>query len=161
LRAESRAVALRLGASESGSAEGEGDADAAWRDFAAAPFGDRTATFRIVSTQSKVAAEIERAAETARSLRFAPVWSADVGCGTAELSVDCAERSADVVSLERALTEMAMLRVTRCPLALRSGLILHGRPPSGAPLMRLLKAQFDPTGSLAGAPFAAGARTDG
>jgi len=161
LRAEARAVAMRHGATERESVEGESDVNAAWRDFAAAPFGDRTTTFRVVSTQSRIAADVERAAATARSMRFEPVWSVDAGCGTAELSIDCADRSDETVRLERELTEMMNLRVTRGPLALRSSLILHGRPPAGAHLMRLLKSQFDPTGALSGAPFAAGPQTDG
>lgn len=161
LRQEARAVAMRHGASERDSADGESEANMAWRAFAGSPFGERTATFRIVSTQSKLAADVGRAAEAARTLRFDPVWSADAGCGTAELSVDCAERSGEIIALERQLTEMTALRVTRCPLALRSVLILHGRPPTGAALMRSLKSQFDPAGSLSSAPLPAGARADG
>ncbi|HET9343165.1 MAG TPA: FAD-binding oxidoreductase [Candidatus Eremiobacteraceae bacterium] len=161
LRAEARAIAMRHGATERESVEGESDVNAEWRDFMAAPFGDRTATFRIVSTQSRVAADIERAAAIAQSMRFGPVWSVDAGCGTAELSVECADRSDEIVKLERELTEMVTLRVTRCPLATRSRLILHGRPPAGARLMRLLRSQFDPTGVLSGAPFADGPNTDG
>ncbi|HEY7992927.1 MAG TPA: FAD-binding oxidoreductase [Candidatus Eremiobacteraceae bacterium] len=161
LRAEARAVAMRHGAAERESVEGASDVSAAWREFAAAPFGDRTATFRVVSTQSRVAADVERAAALARSMRFEPIWSADAGCGTAELSVDCADRSDDVVKLERELIEMMNLRVTRCPLASRSSLILQGRPPAGAHLMRLIKSQFDPTGALSGAPFADRSHSDG
>lgn len=159
LRAAARAAAMGHGAAERDAVEGESDVGGAWRDFAAAPFGERTATFRVVSTPSRIAADVERAAQSARSMRFEPVWSADAGCGTAELSVDAGDRADDLVTLERDLTEMMTLRVTRCPLALRSSLILHGRPPAGAPLMRLLKSQFDPTGVLSGAPFADGAQT--
>ena len=160
LRAEARAVAMRHGATEREAIEGESDVSAAWRDFTAAPFGDRTATFRVVSAQSRVAADVERAAATARAMRFEPIWSVDAGCGTAELSVDCADRSDGVVKLERELTEMLPLRVTRCPLVSRSTLILHGLPPAGARLMRLLKSQFDPTGALSGAQLD-GPHTDG
>ncbi|HYK54572.1 MAG TPA: FAD-binding oxidoreductase [Candidatus Eremiobacteraceae bacterium] len=161
LRAEARAVATTFGASEQGSVEGEADTTAAWHEFTAAPFGERTATFRIVSTQSKVAGAVERAAAIATSLQFDTVWSADAGCGTAELSVDADDRVDDLIALERELIEMSNLRVTRCPVAMRSQLILHGRSPAGVQLMRLLKSQFDPTGTLVGAPFAAGASVDG
>ena len=161
LRAEARAVAMRFGASEQRSVEGEVATNEAWQEFSTAPFDATTTTFRIVSTQSKLAASVERAAATARSLRFETVWSADAGCGTAELSVDSADRADDLIVLERELIEVSMLRVTRCPLAMRSRLILHGRQTAGMPLMRLLKSQFDPAGTLTGAPFAVGAHSDG
>lgn len=161
LRSEARAVAMRFGANEQNSVEGEDDTNEAWHEFCAAPFGERTATFRISSTQSMLAADVERAASIAGAFRYDTVWSADAGCGTAELSVDSDDRTDDLIELERELTELSTLRLTRCPLAMRSHLILHGRPPAGLPLMRLIKSQFDPTGTLSGEPFAAGARTDG
>jgi len=161
LRAEARAVTLWHGATERECCEGENDVNAAWHEFSAAPFDERTTTFRIASTQSKIATDIERAAAIARSLCFEPVWSADAGCGTAELSVDCADDCDDIVKLERELMGLATLRITRCPLSIRPHLVLHGRQPAGAQLMRLLKSQFDPTGAFAGAPFAVGAQSDG
>jgi glycolate oxidase FAD binding subunit len=161
LCAEVRAIVMGHGSLGVQIIEGRDNVDEVWLAFSSAPFGDRTTTFRIVSTQSRIAADVERAAATARSMRFEPVWSADAGCGTAELSIDCADRSDETVRLERELTDTMNLRVTRCPLALRSSLILHGRPPAGAHLMRLLKSQFDPTGALSGAPFADRSQTDG
>lgn len=161
LRSEARALAMRFGASEQNSVEGEDDTNAAWHEFSAAPFGERTATFRIVSTQSKVAATVERAAAAASAFDYDTVWSADAGCGTAELSVDSDDRADDLIALERELTELSTLRVTRCPVAMRSHLVLYGRPPAAMPLMRLLKSQFDPTGTLTGSPLGGGAKADG
>lgn len=156
LCAEARAVVMRRGAAGSQTIEGEERTEEAWLAFLTAPFGDRTATFRIASTQSRVATDIVRAVEMTHSMRFDSQWTVDRGCGTAELNVDARDSTEDLARLEVSLIgSMPGVRVTRCPHAMRSRLTLFGRAPAAANVMHLLKAQFDPQGTFAGRAFAA------
>jgi FAD/FMN-containing dehydrogenase len=77
------------------------------------------------------------------------VWRADVGCGCLDVSVDATAPGEPIETLERSLIErFGSVRVLHCPERLRSSLAIFGRPPQGLPLMRALKAQFDPNGVL-------------
>lgn len=154
LRSEARAAATRRGGSERVAIDDSAKVEAAWSEFQAAPFGDGTATFRIASTPSKVSGDVARASACARQLGFGPAWSIDAGCGTADMSVEAA-RAESIAALEAGLIEaMPAVRVTRCPLALRSALVLDGRQPAGMELMRLLRSAFDPGATFLTGPFA-------
>jgi hypothetical protein len=77
------------------------------------------------------------------------VWRADFGCGSLDVSVDATAAGESIDTIERSLIErFGSVRVLRCPERLRSSLTMFGRAPQGLPLMRALKAQFDPNGVL-------------
>lgn len=155
LRSEARAVAMRHGAEERGAIDDPSEVESFWRSFMLAPFGERTATFRIASAPSRIARDIEAAAASARRLGLDLVWSIDAGCGTGELSVETGPSIDALARLERDLIDtMPSVRVMRCPLDARAGLVLLGRPPAAAGVMRALRAQFDPGGIFATDAFA-------
>jgi glycolate oxidase FAD binding subunit len=149
LRLASGDAAARLGGREAIRALGHADAARAWRARTRAPFDAATVTFRIASLPSRMADAVATVERVAEGLGHRPVWRADAGCGSIDVSVESSASVEPLAALENALIErFGAVRALRCPEQMRSSLKIFGRPPQGLSLMRALKAQFDPNGVL-------------
>ncbi len=121
------------------------------------PSAPDTALLKVAVPSARSAATLSRLRAQATEAGFRPVLLAHAGSGVVYLRLDYPSRDADAAGHLADLVNRARahardqggsLVVEACPAAAKPGLDVWGPPPDGFSVMRALKQQLDPKGTL-------------